>query len=124
MNFFKFSVKKLSFAFLAGFFVFGAPASLNAGFFSFIGDIFERGVQIIGEEKEINSQTATLLHAALNVDPNPAKGGGDIIIVGGTALLPESGPSGTLADIEGSEQNSDQISLYVVREGDSLSQIA
>jgi len=124
MNFIKFSAQKLSFAFLAGFIVFGAPSSLNAGFFSFIGDIFDKGVQVVGEEKETNSQTANLLHAALNVDPNPAKGGGDIIIVGGTALLPESGPSGTLADIEESEQTSDQISLYVVREGDSLSQIA
>ncbi|MFC1615122.1 peptidoglycan DD-metalloendopeptidase family protein [Patescibacteria group bacterium] len=124
MNFIKFFTKKLSFAFLAGFLAFGIPASVNAGFFSFIGDMFEKNVQIVGEEKETNSQTAALLHAALNVDPNPAKGGGDIIIVGGTALLPESGPSGTLADIEENEQTSDQISLYIVREGDSLSQIA
>ncbi|MCR4330496.1 MAG: peptidoglycan DD-metalloendopeptidase family protein [Patescibacteria group bacterium] len=65
-----------------------------------------------------------LLQAASNFDPNPAKGGGDITIVGGTALLPDAGPSGTLADIEDNSTTSDQISLYVVREGDSLSQIA
>src|SRR3989338_2388715 len=64
-----------------------------------------------------------LLVAAQNPDPNPAKGGGDITIVGGTALLPETGPSGTLADIsEG--QPSEAISLYVVREGDTLGAIA
>ncbi|MDP2593116.1 MAG: peptidoglycan DD-metalloendopeptidase family protein [bacterium] len=65
-----------------------------------------------------------LLKAALNLDPNPAKGGGDITIVGGSALLAEVGPSGTLADIEETSVGTDQIGLYVVREADSLSQIA
>lgn len=60
----------------------------------------------------------------MNVDPNPAKGGGDITIVGGVALLPESGPSGTLADIQDQKPSSDQISIYVVRQGDSLAAIA
>lgn len=64
------------------------------------------------------------LKAALNIDPNPAKGGGDITIAGGMALVPESGPSGTLADIEVAHPGADQISIYVVREGDTLSQIA
>ncbi len=64
------------------------------------------------------------LRAALNVDPNPAKGGGDITIAGGVALVPEIGPSGTLADIEVAHPGADQISIYVVREGDTLSQIA
>src|SRR3989338_11101862 len=64
-----------------------------------------------------------LLVAAQNPDPNPAKGGGDITIIGGTALLPETGPSGTLADVsEG--QPSEAISLYVVRDGDTLGAIA
>ncbi len=70
----------------------------------------------------VTSQNISLLQAALNPDPNPAKGGGDITVVGDTALLPETGPSGTMVDIE--ESHSDQISLYVVREGDTLSQIA
>ena len=70
-----------------------------------------------------NSQNMALLRAALNHDPAPVKGGGDITIVGGTSLLPETGPSGSLADIENTP-TSDQISVYVVREGDSLSQIA
>ena len=64
------------------------------------------------------------LKAALNADPNPAKGGGDIAIAGGVALVPEIGPSGTLADIEVARPGADQISIYVVREGDTLSQIA
>lgn len=70
-----------------------------------------------------NSQTLPLLRAAQNVDPNPAKGGGDITIID-DALLSEEGPNGTLADIEEEPASSDRISLYVVRGGDSLSQIA
>ncbi len=69
-----------------------------------------------------NAQTVALLTAALNPDPNPAKGGGDITVVGGIALLSETGPSGTMADIEDSK--SDTISTYVVREGDTLGAIA
>lgn len=64
------------------------------------------------------------LRAAVNLDPNPAKGGGDITIVNGVALQSEIGPSGTLADIEVAHPGADQISIYVVREGDTLSQIA
>lgn len=44
-------------------------------------------------------------------------------IIDGTALLPEIGPKGTLADIE--EHNPDtRISLYTVRDGDTLASIA
>ncbi len=53
-------------------------------------------------------------------------GGADNTIIngiGGSALLPDAGVEGTLADIDDQPQ-SDQISVYVVREGDSLSQIA
>jgi len=69
-----------------------------------------------------NSQTMPLLQAALHVDPNPAKGGGDITVVD-NALLADVGPAGSLADIEKRPPASDQISVYVVREGDTLSQI-
>ncbi len=64
------------------------------------------------------------LKNAVNSDPNPAKGGGDITIVGGVALAAESGPEGTLADIQDKKPASNQISIYVVRVGDSLSEIA
>ncbi len=70
------------------------------------------------------SGKAPALRAAVNSDPNPSKGGGDITVVGGVALLSEIGPQGTLAEIQDVKPSSDQISIYVVREGDSLSQIA
>ncbi len=70
-----------------------------------------------------NSKTPAL-QPARNIDPNPAKGGGDITIVGGVALMSESGPEGTMADIADQKPSPDQISLYVVRPGDTLAGIA
>lgn len=97
------------------------PFNTYAGVFSFISGVFEKSEAKIRSFK--NSQNMALLQAALNFDPNPVKGGGGITIVGGTALLPEIGLSGSLANIEDAP-SSDQISVYVVREGDSLSRIA
>lgn len=69
-----------------------------------------------------NVQTMTLLRPAMNIDPAPARGGGDITIVDDSALLPEEGPAGTIADIE--KPKNSTISTYVVRAGDTLSGIA
>jgi len=101
------------------------PAFAYAGILSFVSNLFvgEKAVASLTADVS-NSQTIHLLQAARNFDPNPAKGGGDITIVGGSALLPESGPRGTLADIEENVPSFGQISIYVVRAGDSLSQIA
>jgi LysM repeat protein len=101
-------------------------STANAGVFSFISNLLglsEKYEAVALTASIHNSQTVPLPKAALNSDPNPSKGGGEIAIVGGTSLLSETGPSGTLADI-GEVKTSDQISIYVVREGDSLSQIA
>jgi murein DD-endopeptidase MepM/ murein hydrolase activator NlpD len=116
--------KKLSF-FMAFFMFFIIPFSVaNAGFLSFVGGLFNK-TNSITDIRYSNSQTASILHAAINFDPNPSKGGGDITIVGESALLPETGPLGTIADVEDdSSGKNHQISVYVVREGDSLSQIA
>ncbi|PIR70309.1 MAG: hypothetical protein COU46_02075 [Candidatus Niyogibacteria bacterium CG10_big_fil_rev_8_21_14_0_10_42_19] len=70
-----------------------------------------------------NSRTLPLLDGIKNVDPGP-QGGGDIAIIGGNALLSITGPLGSLADVEAEEKRSDKISLYVVREGDTLSDVA
>ncbi|MEK7650781.1 MAG: peptidoglycan DD-metalloendopeptidase family protein [Patescibacteria group bacterium] len=70
-----------------------------------------------------NSQNVGL-SSSLTANPNSnySIGGGDITISGG-ALLPDSGMSGTVADLSAGAE-SDQISIYVVRPGDSLSGIA
>lgn len=74
---------------------------------------------------ETNSQNMALLQSVPNPDLNPSKGGGDIAIIGDEALLSETGPSGTIANIEeGDANNFGMISSYVVRSGDTISSIA
>jgi LysM repeat protein len=99
------------------------PIPANAGFFSFLGNLIGKNKQST-QEITPNSQNIALLKATLNSDTNANLGGGDITIVNNSALLPDSGPLGTMADIEDAVADQDQISIYVVREGDNLSQIA
>lgn len=110
--------------------VFGAtafilsPVYANAGILSLVGDI----LGITNKEstiESVNSQNMPLLQAVLATESNLAKGGGDITIVDDNALLPEVGPSGTQADFDDEKHaSSGQISIYIVREGDSLAEIA
>lgn len=90
-----------------------------------LGNFFS-ALQSSAEAEEVrhsgNLQTLTLAKPAMNVDPSAGRGGGDVVIVDGTALLPEEGPSGTIADIE--KPKNSTISIYVVRPGDTLSGIA
>ena len=69
-----------------------------------------------------NLQTFALPQPAMNYDPAPARGGGDITIVDNSALVPEEGPSGTIADIE--KPDNATISTYIVQPGDTVSSIA
>lgn len=65
-----------------------------------------------------------MLASVANFDSKAAIGGGDIAIsTNKEALIAESGPSGTQANI-GESVSTGQISKYVVREGDNLSSIA
>jgi len=64
-----------------------------------------------------------LLSPAINLDPNPAKGNGGIIITDDGALVSIDGPSGSGIELEATPQSS-QISIYTVRSGDTLSEIA
>jgi murein DD-endopeptidase MepM/ murein hydrolase activator NlpD len=72
--------------------------------------------------REHNSQTAPLLQAATHLDPNPASGGADLNIIDSKALVAESGVAGGFVEIE--KKKNDQISIYQVKEGDTISQIA
>ena len=67
-------------------------------------------------------QTFSLPQPAMNIDPSPARGGGSITVVDNSALLPQEGPSGTIADIEKPENAT--VSTYIVQPGDSVSSIA
>jgi murein DD-endopeptidase MepM/ murein hydrolase activator NlpD len=70
----------------------------------------------------VPSASTPVLMASINRNPNP---GAPIALAtsGGAALVSYSGPSGTLADVEGAVQP-DRISVYVVRAGDTLSDIS
>lgn len=104
-------------------FLSAVPAEAKNSLFSIFGDLFDKPKESKAEERVVNAQTIGLLQAATNLEPGLAKGGGDITVVGGTALLPESGPSGTALDVDEMIETTD-ISLYVVRKGDTLSSIA
>lgn len=68
------------------------------------------------------SQTLPLLEAAINIDPNPEKGG-DLSLVNDSALLPDVGPEGTIADVHARDHQG-MMTTYTVRKGDTLAGIA
>ncbi len=76
------------------------------------------------EPPVIHDSSLELLSSATNVDPNPYKGGVDIEVSSGSALVSNTGPQGTVAAYTEGTPTSGQISLHVVREGESLSVIA
>lgn len=128
ISFLGLSVKKSAFLFLSATLIIFPVSYANAGFLSFLGAIF--GTTASATEPQnipqdyVNSQSGGLLEAAVTLNPRLARGGGDITIVSDSALLSDVGPSGSAANIEDSSSTSDQLSIYVVRKGDSLSQIA
>ncbi len=97
------------------------PLSVHAGLFA---AVFAASSDVINTESTAVSVSAVdtpLLTAAQTVDPQASRGGGDVFVQDG-ALLP-GGAVGE--DIEhNAKQNTGQILIYEVREGDTLSQIA
>lgn len=71
----------------------------------------------------VPSSSTPALSAATNIDPNPNKTDGSAALVGGSSLLADAGPSGTLVDVASTTSTS-QISTYLVKDGDTLSEIA
>lgn len=103
------------------------PTGVHAGLFSSVVAALTTTFEYKTKTVVHNSQNIPLPEPARNIDPNPSKGGGDITIVNESALLAASGPSGTLADVEEDDdkvKNNGQISIYIVREGDTIGAIA
>jgi LysM repeat protein len=99
------------------------PASVRAGVFADVWAALNNTASADQHSgQKTNVQTMPLLKPAMNVDPSAARGGGDITIVDDSALVPEEGPAGTIADI--SKPRNSTISTYIVRPGDTLSEIA
>lgn len=101
------------------------PRTANAGLFSFISDLTsdKASAKTIEFPTLPNSQNISILQAAVNFDPNPNKSSDGIAMISGNALVAEIGPSGTVADIENENTNT-QISYYIVHKDDTLSKIA
>jgi len=68
-----------------------------------------------------NSQTMNLLSGFLNINPT-GTGGTQVAIVDGTALESNSGDGEVFVDL--GKSGTGQISVYIVRQGDTLSEIA
>lgn len=68
-----------------------------------------------------NSQTMNLLAGYLNINPT-GSGGAEVAVVDGTALESNSGDGEVFIDL--GRSGTGQISVYVVRQGDTLSGIA
>lgn len=100
---------------------FNAQAA-EAGLFSFIERLF--GASVEESLPPLTAQNMPLLSGPRNSDPEAGRGDGDITVVGGNALLPATGPLGSIADIKAEEKKQYGISIYVVRGGDTLSGIA
>jgi len=100
------------------------PKSANAGLFSIFSDLGsdKASAKSIETTSNVNSQNMILLEAAVNSDPNPYKSDEGNILAYNNAISAEIGPSGTVSDVE--NRVSGEISLYTVRSGDTLSQIA
>lgn len=76
-----------------------------------------------GEPPLIHDSSLALLEAAVNSDPNPQKGDAGLVLTEDSALMANSGPDGTVVDIEHGTVGG-EISTYTVVAGDTFSEIA
>ena len=109
-----------------------SPYPVQAGFFSFITKIFSNtNSKAIAYDTNSPSSSSTgfsfattdtpLLDSSNFIGQNAQKTA-DINIVSGEALLSENGPSGTVLEADKS-QNLGQISVYIVRQNDTLTSV-
>lgn len=115
--------KRLTLELMPLFLIVAIPLSVHAGVFSSLFSVLEQETKDeVVYKTDTNAQTVPLLKAAFNSDPNPAKGGGDIIVENGS-LVPD-GDISKEDNVVNTKTANGEISVYIVREGDTLSQIA
>jgi LysM repeat protein len=97
--------------------------SYDAGMFAQVSEVFAKEVPKTSTTKAIDDSplNTPLLTASRTRDPQKAIGGGDVVYEDGALI--STGPI-TEEEITAAKSNSGEISVYVVREGDALSQIA
>ncbi len=82
-----------------------------------------------GDAPMVHDSSVRLLAAALNSDPDPTKGGFDLSVSDGSALIASSGLEGEISELRSKALPEDRpstgsISVYTVKNGDSISGIA
>lgn len=104
----------------------GGIFSSIVGFFSpSVSKVSANVLQEENEQTETNSQNMDLLEPVLGeTSTSSPRDDAEMSIVSGGAVLPESGPLGTMADIKDTPMPSDLISVYIVRPGDTIGTIA
>jgi len=117
------------------------PLSAQAGLFSSLlgNEAYAQTDKVTStSSSEKNSQTIALLQAnvssaTISQDKNDKQdskkdnqidANATVNIVSDNAILPATGPMGVSDGIESNELTSNDVSIYVVRKGDSLSEIA
>ncbi len=82
-----------------------------------------------GASPVLHDSSMRLLAAALNTDPNPVKGYDGLTLSEGSALVANGGPDGQFPDTSSlsntiTSSGDNNISVYTVKDGDSISSIA
>lgn len=114
-------VTSLIFTLIFTSFVIFEPKEAHAGVRSFVKGLFSASAEETPSSSEKdNSQNMSILESV----PNPLLGEvHDVVIVDDSAIETTVGPEGTAHEIE-EKVAIDKVSLYTVRKGDTLSQIA
>ncbi|MEK7118077.1 MAG: M23 family metallopeptidase [Patescibacteria group bacterium] len=116
----KFSWKKLAFPVLVFLIFPGAVAYASLIFLSPHSDFLEVSMQ----KKDLNSQNIVLPSSLSSVEFSQKDILSNVSTVAGSALFADLGPSGGLANVNSDWYDNGQISIYVVREGDTSSSVA
>lgn len=101
----------------------GTPAHVEAGIFAKVADFFTGDAKAETIHNGQNSQTTPVLEAKMSptletkLEEDPVKMNSDDV------LVPQMGALGTALDVEDYSE-SDEISVYITKSGDTLSQIA
>lgn len=97
------------------------PVRAEASLIESFAALFSGRKQPAEEKKDLHSQNIPLPRASHGVDPNSQEE--DIQVAGGTALVADSGPLGTIVDVmEGNKSGS--LDTYIVQKGDTIGEIA
>ncbi len=101
------------------------PIVAHAGLLSFVDNLFVTKTEAASEEfVGQNSQKLALLEAQITPDPAAAKAAEADIHIDNDALLTETGPTGTAADMVDIDEASSTISIYVTHKGDTVASVA